>query len=109
LKKLDILRKSNIKFVQSGSNFANMKTNKLPKLEVSKLNKKHTGRNPGFDCVLASKEDILLEDILIVDVLLEDVLLEDVLLEDVLLEDVLLEDILLEDVLLEDILLEDLF
>ena len=42
-----------------------------------KLN--HTGRNPGFDGVLASKEDVLLEDILLEDALLEDPW-EDVLL-----------------------------
>ena len=39
---------------------------------------KHTGRNPGFDRVLASVEDTLLGDILSEDVLLEDILLEDV-------------------------------
>ena len=46
------------------------------------LKKKHTGRNPGFDRVPASEEDVLLEDVLIEDVLLEDALSEDVLLED---------------------------
>ena len=49
---------------------------------------KHTGRNPGFDRVLASEEDVLLEDALLEDALLEDALWEDVLLEDILLEDV---------------------
>ena len=41
--------------------------------------RKHTGRYPGFDRVLASKEDVLLENVLLPDALLEDALLEDAL------------------------------
>ena len=42
---------------------------------------KHTGRNPGFDRVLASEEDVLLEEALLEDTLLEKVLSEDLLIE----------------------------
>ena len=80
----------------------------LPKPKSSEFQWKHTGRNPGFDRVLASEEDVLLEDALLEDAW-EDILLEDVLLEDVLLEDVLIEDVLLEDLFIEDLLIEDLF
>ena len=43
---------------------------------VRLFDKKHTGKNPGFDHVLI--EDVVLEDIVLEDVVLEDVLLEDV-------------------------------
>ena len=46
--------------------------------------RKHTRRYPGFDRVLASKEDVLLEEVLLENVLLADALLEDALLEDTL-------------------------
>ena len=36
------------------------------------LIEKHTGRNTGFDRVLASEEDVLLEDVLLEDALIED-------------------------------------
>ena len=44
------------------------------------MKEKHTGRNPGFDRILASEEDVLLEDVLLEDALLEDTFLEDALL-----------------------------